>query len=109
MNRFEKRISEGGLSGVAEKAAYKELDRLAHMQPSSAEYTVARTYVDWLVSLPWSVTTTDRLDLRKAKQVLDIDHYNLEKVKDRSSYHWISTGKTRITKNSKYGKKTNKK
>jgi len=80
---FEEKIKAAEMPEVAEKAAHKELERLSHMQPSSAEYTVSRTYLDWLVSLPWSVSTEDRLDLRKAKKVLDSDHYNLVKVKDR--------------------------
>ncbi|RKX24169.1 MAG: endopeptidase La, partial [Candidatus Zixiibacteriota bacterium] len=80
---FEKKIEEADMPEIAEKAALKELDRLSHMTPSSAEYTVSRTYLDWLVSLPWNKSTTDRLGLRKAKKVLDEDHYNLVKVKDR--------------------------
>jgi ATP-dependent Lon protease len=84
---FEKKIEEALMPEVAEKAARKELERLSHMQPSSAEYTVSRTYLDWLVTLPWGVSTEDRLDLRKAKKVLDTDHYNLVKVKDRILEH----------------------
>lgn len=80
---FGEKIQAAEMPEIPEKAARKELDRLSHMQPSSAEYTVSRTYLDWLVTLPWSVSTTDRLDLRKAKKVLDEDHYNLVKVKDR--------------------------
>lgn len=87
LDEFEKKIEEAGMSEVAEKAARKELDRLSHMAPSSAEYTVSRTYLDWLVTLPWSRSTTDRLDVKKAKKVLDEDHYNLEKVKDRILEH----------------------
>jgi len=87
IEEFEKRVDEAGMSEVAEKAARKELDRLSHMTPSSAEYTVSRTYVDWLVSLPWNKSTIDRLDLKKAKKVLDEDHYDLEKVKDRILEH----------------------
>ena len=64
-------------------AAEKELDRLAKIPPASAEYTVARTYLDWLVELPWSETTTDNLDIDNAQKTLDEDHYDLEKVKKR--------------------------
>ena len=53
------------------------------MQPSSAEYTVARTYLDWLVDLPWSISTEDNLDIAEARDILDEDHYDLEKVKKR--------------------------
>lgn len=82
-DEFERKIEAANMPEVAEKAAYKELDRLSHMSPSSAEYTVARTYLDWLVALPWEISTTDMLELRKAKRILDEDHYDLEKVKDR--------------------------
>ncbi len=83
LEEFEKKIAEAKMPEYAEQAARKELDRLSHMNPSSAEYTVSRTYLDWLVSLPWSKSTTDKLDLKKAKKILDEDHYDLEKVKDR--------------------------
>jgi len=83
IDEFDEKIKAAGMSEVAEKAARKELDRLTHMQPSSAEYTVSRTYLDWLVTLPWNKSTDDKLDLREAKRVLDTDHYDLEKVKDR--------------------------
>ncbi len=80
---FEKRIKAAQMPDVAEKAALKEIERMSHMPPSSAEYTVSRTYLDWLVLLPWAKSTKDLLDLKKAKKVLDEDHYDLEKVKDR--------------------------
>ena len=66
-----------------EKEANKQLNRLEQMHPESAEATIVRTYLDWLVELPWSVSTVDNLDIKKAKQVLDEDHYDLEKVKER--------------------------
>ncbi|MBU0983158.1 MAG: endopeptidase La [candidate division Zixibacteria bacterium] len=83
IDEFERKIELADMPEQVEQAAYKELDRLAHMSPSSAEYTVSRTYLDWLVALPWHVSTTDVLDLRKAKKILDEDHYDLVKVKDR--------------------------
>jgi ATP-dependent Lon protease len=64
-------------------AAEKELDRLSKIPPASAEYTVARTYLDWLVELPWSETTADNLEIQNAQKTLDEDHYDLEKVKKR--------------------------
>ena len=67
----------------ARKAADKELDRLQMIPPESAEHTVVRTYLDWLVSLPWSVSTEDNLDIKHARSVLDEDHFDLEKVKER--------------------------
>lgn len=63
--------------------AEREIERLANMHPSSAEHSIIRTYLDWLAVLPWSKSTRDRLDLKKARRVLDTDHYNLEKIKER--------------------------
>ncbi len=87
VEEFERKIKSAAMPPQVEQAAYKELDRLSHMQPSSAEYTVARTYLDWLVMLPWSKSSKDVLDLKKAKKILDEDHYDLEKVKDRILEH----------------------
>jgi len=83
MEEFEKKIAEAKMPEQADTVARKELDRLSKMNSASAEYTVSRTYLDWLVSLPWSVSTKDILDIQKAKKALDEDHYDLEKVKDR--------------------------
>ncbi len=63
--------------------ALKELDRLAKMPPQAAEYTVSRTYIDWLISLPWAASTQDNLNIDRASKILDEDHYDLEKVKSR--------------------------
>ncbi len=63
--------------------AERELERLAAMHPSSAEYSIVRTYLDWLAILPWSKASRDRLDLRRARKVLDSDHFDLEKIKER--------------------------
>ncbi|MEZ5360481.1 MAG: endopeptidase La [Candidatus Zixiibacteriota bacterium] len=80
---MKKRIEESGMSQQAREAAEKEVERLSEMNPSSAEYTVSRTYVDWLVSVPWNKATKDILDVKKARKVLDEDHYDLDKVKER--------------------------
>jgi ATP-dependent Lon protease len=77
------KIEEAGLPEEARKAAEQELDRLTRIPPAAAEYTVARTYLDWIVSLPWSVATEDNLDIEGAQQTLDEDHFDLEDVKDR--------------------------
>ncbi len=87
VEEFEKKIEAAQMPQQAEQAARKELERLSHMSASSAEYTVSRTYLDWLVSLPWAKTSKDFLDLKKAKRVLDEDHYNLVKVKERILEH----------------------
>ena len=65
------------------KAANKELERLKMIPPESAEHTVVRTYLDWLVTLPWAVSTEDNLDIKHARTVLDEDHYDLDKIKER--------------------------
>jgi len=83
VDEFEQRIAEAKMPEAAEAAARKELDRLSRMNPASAEYTVSRTYLDWLIAVPWSISTKDSLNIRKAKKILDEDHYDLEKVKDR--------------------------
>jgi len=82
-DEFEQRIQEAKMPEAAEQAARKELDRLSRMNPASAEYTVSRTYLEWLVDIPWQKSTKDVLDIKKAKKILDEDHYDLEKVKDR--------------------------
>src|SRR5437879_5646026 len=76
-------IEAAGMTDEAKKEALRELDRLSKMPPAAAEYTVARTYLEWLVALPWSKETEDTLDLAQARTVLDDDHSGLEKVKDR--------------------------
>jgi len=77
------KIEAAGMTEEAQKEALRELDRLSKMPPAAAEYTVSRTYLDWLLALPWSKQTTDNLDLAEARRVLDEDHSGLEKVKDR--------------------------
>lgn len=83
LDEFKKKIKEAKMLPEALDAAQKELDRLSKMHPAAAEYTVSRTYLDWLVNLPWSKTTADVLDIKKSKKILDEDHYDLEKVKER--------------------------
>jgi len=83
INEIKVKIEEAKLPNEARKEAERELDRLSKMPPQAAEYTTARTYLDWLVSLPWSKSTEDNLDVERARQILNEDHYNLEKVKER--------------------------
>ncbi len=80
---LRQRLEEAKLPGEAKKEAEKQLRRLETMHPEAAEYSMMRSYLDWLVDLPWSRGTRDNLDLRKARKVLDEDHFNLEKVKER--------------------------
>ncbi|MEI6512425.1 MAG: endopeptidase La [bacterium] len=80
---LRKRIIEAKMPEEAQREAERELDRLARMSPGSPENTVARTYIEWMIALPWSVATEDNLDIAHVKQVLDNDHYGLPKVKER--------------------------
>jgi ATP-dependent Lon protease len=86
-NELRERIAALDLPEEADKAATRELGRLERLPSAAAEYGVIRTYLDWIATLPWGVTTTDNLDLARAREVLDADHYDLEKVKDRIIEH----------------------
>jgi len=83
IDELRRAIEAAGMTEEAQKEALRELDRLSKMPPAAAEYTVARTYLEWLVALPWRKETNDVLDLTEARRVLDEDHWGLEKVKDR--------------------------
>ena len=80
---LKRNIRKADMPKEVERVALKELKRLGRMSPGSAEYTVARTYIDWLVDLPWAKQSQDRLDVNEAESILDDDHYGLEKVKQR--------------------------
>lgn len=80
---LKKRLKDAQLPDDAEKAAKREIKRMSNMQPSQAEYTVARTYLDWLAELPWTKSSKDNLNLDHAKNILDADHYGLERIKKR--------------------------
>jgi ATP-dependent Lon protease len=83
LNELREQVAEKGLPDDTRKAVERELSRLEKLPPAAAEYGVIRTYVDWILSLPWTETTEDNLDLDRARNVLDEDHYDLEKVKER--------------------------
>ncbi|MBD0373129.1 MAG: endopeptidase La [Pyrinomonadaceae bacterium] len=83
MEDLKKRIEEAGMTEEAKEKAMQELHRLEAMPPMSAEGTVSRTYIDWLLSVPWKQKTKEIKDLSKAEDVLNEDHYGLEKIKDR--------------------------
>ncbi len=83
LDGLEDRIAKANLPGEAEQVAKKQIKRLRNMQVGSAEYTVVRTYLDWILDIPWHVTTADNLDIAAVRRVLDEDHYGLEKVKKR--------------------------
>src|SRR5712692_9473509 len=82
-DELREKIEAAGMTDEAKKEALRELDRLSRMSPAAAEYTVSRTYLEWLVALPWSKETDDSLDLAAARAVLDEDHTGLDKVKVR--------------------------
>src|SRR3970282_2863000 len=83
ISELKKQIEKAKMPLEVRREAEKQLRRLEQMHPESSEASLVRTYMDWLVELPWSKRTKDNLDLEKAKKVLDEDHYNLEKVKER--------------------------
>jgi ATP-dependent Lon protease len=83
IEELRKKVEASGMPEEAQKEAERELGRLSRMSPAAAEYTVSRTYLDWLVGLPWSVLSTERMDIVKAKDVLNRDHYDLDKIKER--------------------------
>jgi len=83
IEELRKKIEAAGMNEEAKKEALRELGRLAKMSPAAADYHVTRTYLDWLIVLPWTKVSDFKVDLRKAKEILDTDHYNLEKVKER--------------------------
>jgi ATP-dependent Lon protease len=87
VNELRERIEEKQLPEHAEKAALRELGRLEKLPPAAAEYGVIRTYLDWILSVPWSEETEDDFDLEHARAILDEDHFDLEKVKDRIVEH----------------------
>ena len=83
IEELQQKIDAAGMPEAVKKEAQRELDRLAKMPVAAAEYTVSRTYLDWLVTLPWQKRTEEVIDLPKTKAVLDADHTGLEKAKDR--------------------------
>jgi ATP-dependent Lon protease len=83
MEEYRVKIVRARMPKEAEEEALKQLSRLEQMHPDAAEASMVRTYLDWLVEVPWSKSTRDKLDLKEAQTILDQDHYNLEKVKER--------------------------
>ena len=87
INELREQIEEAGLPEEARKQAERELSRLEKLPPAAAEHGVIRTYLEWILDLPWSKSTEDNLDIAHARKVLDADHYDIEKVKERILEH----------------------
>jgi ATP-dependent Lon protease len=83
IDEFREKIAKAHMPKDVAKEADKQLNRLSQMHPDAAEASIIRTYLDWMVELPWSKSTRDKLNIKDAKRILDEDHYDLEKVKDR--------------------------
>ncbi|NWG03192.1 MAG: endopeptidase La [Syntrophaceae bacterium] len=83
LHELRDKVQHVGMPQKVEEIAYKEINRLERMNPISAEYTVSRTYLDYLITMPWNKRTEDNLDLTRAQVILNEDHYDLEKVKER--------------------------
>ncbi|NOZ64499.1 MAG: endopeptidase La [Caldiserica bacterium] len=81
--RLREKIKKASMPKEIEEKAFNELERLTKMMPFSPEATVVRTYLDWLISIPWKITTKDKLEIKRAARILDEDHYGLKKVKER--------------------------
>jgi ATP-dependent Lon protease len=91
-NELRKKIDEASMPEDVKKSADRELDRLSKVPTASPEYSVIRTYLDWLVTLPWNSETPDAIEIGRAREILDADHYDLEKVKDRI-IEYLAVGK----------------
>jgi ATP-dependent Lon protease len=83
ISELRERIDDAKMPEEADKEARRELDRLSKLPPAAAEYGVIKTYLDWLATLPWNKSTEGEIDIQKAREILDEDHYGLEKIKDR--------------------------
>ncbi len=91
-NELRTKIDEAKMPEDVKKAADRELDRLSKVPQASPEYSVIRTYLDWLVQLPWTTETADHIDIKEARRILDEDHYDLEKIKERI-IEYLAVGK----------------
>jgi len=107
MNELREKIETVGMSDEAKKEALRELDRLSSMPPAAAEYSVIKTYLDWLTNLPWQVSTDDNLDINRAREILDEDHYDLEEIKQRI-VEYLAVRKLRLEREEAEGAKESK-
>jgi ATP-dependent Lon protease len=107
INELRAKIEGAGMSEEAKKEAQRELDRLSSMPQAAAEYSVIRTYLDWLIELPWQVSTEDNLDINRAREILDEDHYDLEEIKERI-LEYLAVRKLRLEREGAEGPKESK-
>lgn len=105
VEEFRQKIEEASMSEEARKLAQRELDRLSRLPTAAAEYGVIRTFLDWLVSLPWSKTTADNLDISHAREVLDQDHYGLQDIKERI-LEYLAIRKLRLDRSAEFSQNT---
>ena len=103
IEEFRKKIESAGMTEEAAKQSRLELDRLSRLPTAAAEYGVIRTYLDWLVSLPWSKSTQDNLDIAHAREVLEKDHYGLADIEDRI-LEFLAVRKLRIERKDEFSK-----
>ena len=101
VEEFRKKIEKTAMPEEAEKLARRELDRLSRLPTAAAEYGVIRTFLDWLVSLPWSIATEDDLSINHAREILDIDHYGLKDVKERI-LEYLAVRKLRLDRSDEF-------
>ncbi|MDD3807234.1 MAG: endopeptidase La, partial [Candidatus Marinimicrobia bacterium] len=104
IKELEEKIEQANMPEEVLKVAQKELTRLERISPQSPEYTVSRTYLEWLIELPWSISTDDQVDISKAEQILNSDHYGLEKIKERI-LEYLAVRKLKQQKDPKAGVK----
>jgi ATP-dependent Lon protease len=83
VNELRQKVEDAGMPEEAAREARRELDRLSKLPPAAAEYGVIKTYLDWMTSLPWNISTENEIDIQKTRETLDADHYGLDKIKDR--------------------------
>jgi ATP-dependent Lon protease len=107
VTELREKIEAAGMSEEGKTQALRELDRLSSMPQAAAEYSVIKTYLDWLIELPWQVSSADNLDIKRAREILDEDHYDLEEIKERI-LEYLAVRKLRLEREDGEGTKESK-